>query len=69
MAGAIEGGTVEVKKQASRGLVKETSWERKEDAAAWQEKWPWRSTHRLSCHGQRSQTFRSIRIHSSVGPI
>ena len=31
MAGANDEGAVEVKKQASRGLVKEMSWERKED--------------------------------------
>ena len=39
------------------------------EITAWQQGWQWRSTHRLSCRGQRSQTFRGIRIHSSVGPI
>ena len=37
LAGASKEAAVEVKKQASRGLVKETSWERKEDAATQKE--------------------------------
>ena len=40
VAGANEEGIVEVKMQASRGLVKETSWERQEDDATQRETCP-----------------------------
>ena len=67
---------------ASRGLVKETSLEPKEDDFIVDETCPSGGVvsemtagfavavkTRLSFHGQQSQRFRGVRFHSSVRPI